>query len=75
MRIVRHAVSIDEDRRPYPEYLAKPDPNEEYPELHEVWFAGVHSDVGGGFVDNPELGEISMRWILDGAIREGFKVR
>jgi uncharacterized protein (DUF2235 family) len=72
---VRHAVSIDEKRRPYQPYLLKfPPAGQRFPEMEEVWFAGVHSDVGGGFPDNPRLGDISMRWVLDGAIAAGLRV-
>jgi uncharacterized protein (DUF2235 family) len=74
VRFVRHAISIDEKRRKYAEYRVVPN-REKYkrPEdVREVWFAGVHSDVGGGFVDNPELGKITMRWIMDGAIKAGL---
>jgi uncharacterized protein (DUF2235 family) len=39
---VRHAVSIDEKRRPYRPYFVRP--KGETPVLEETWFAGVHSD-------------------------------
>jgi uncharacterized protein (DUF2235 family) len=77
VRVIRHAVSIDEKRPQFEEYLVKPDPDQQYPALKQVWFAGVHSDVGGGFEEdsNLTLSKITMRWILDGAIRRGLKVR
>ena len=76
VRVIRHAVAIDEKRRPYPEYLVQPDPtSKDIEKFDEVWFAGVHSDVGGGFVDNPQLGQIAMRWIIDGATKRGLRVR
>lgn len=61
---IRHAVSIDEHRRPYHEYLA--DPNNYG--LEEAWFAGVHSDVGGTFEDDPRLAKIALKWIVDGTV-------
>jgi uncharacterized protein (DUF2235 family) len=70
---VRHAVSIDEQRRPFAPYLLT-FPQAAPPNMKEVWFAGIHSDIGGGFPDNPKLGDISMRWVLDGAIARGLKV-
>lgn len=75
--VVRHAVAIDERRRPFRESLVPVHPAGEEPVVTEVWFAGVHSDVGGGFADDdhPELGKISMRWMLDGAIDAGLLVR
>ncbi|MDT4921088.1 MAG: hypothetical protein QOI15_1990 [Pseudonocardiales bacterium] len=59
---VRHAVSIDEYRRPYREY---PVDHRHYG-LDEAWFAGVHSDVGGTFEDDPRLAKIALKWIVDG---------
>jgi T6SS, Phospholipase effector Tle1-like, catalytic domain len=50
VRHIRHAVSINERRRPYAEYLVTP---ENPKALREAWFAGVHSDVGGTFEDDP----------------------
>jgi hypothetical protein len=35
----------------------------------------VHSDVGGGFDDHPELGNVTIRWMLEGAIADGLLVR
>lgn len=68
-RTVRHAVSIDERRRPYAEYLVKPDGPDD---LSEVWFAGVHSDVGGTFVDDSRLSTIALKWMTDQALRAGL---
>lgn len=69
---VRHAVSIDEKRRPYPEYLVNARPPQ--PALTEVWFAGVHSDVGGTFDDDPRLPAITLRWMVEGAAAAGLHV-
>ncbi|MFD8103197.1 DUF2235 domain-containing protein [Nocardia fluminea] len=70
VRTARHAVSIDEKRRPYEEYLVEP--KGRTPVLTEVWFAGVHSDVGGTFDDDPRLAEIALKWIADGAHDAGL---
>jgi hypothetical protein len=42
-------------------------PSESIPSVLEVWFAGCHTDVGGGAVDNTvhySLAEISLRWMI-----------
>jgi uncharacterized protein (DUF2235 family) len=70
---VWHAVSIDEKRRPYREYLVQPKGRR--PDLNETWFAGVHSDVGGTFEDDPRLADISLKWIADGAMAAGLLLR
>ena len=37
----------------------------------EVWFRGVHSDVGGGN-DNHALNDITLRWMLRKAMASGL---
>jgi uncharacterized protein (DUF2235 family) len=68
---VRHAVSVDERRRPFTEYLVTPTSDSR---LEEAWFAGVHSDVGGTFTDDARLSTISLKWVIDGAIEAGLLV-
>ena len=68
---VRHAVSIDEKRRPFRKYLVTPTDDSR---LEEVWFAGVHTDVGGTFQDDGRLSAVSLKWIVEGAIEEGLMV-
>ena len=39
----------------------------DFPSVLEVWFAGCHSDVGGGSVEDTvrfSLGDISLRWMV-----------
>jgi uncharacterized protein (DUF2235 family) len=69
---VRHAVSIDEKRRPYREYLISPPEKPPAPVVEEVWFAGVHSDVGGTFEDDPRLPQITLKWMVEGAAATGI---
>ena len=70
--IVRHAISIDEKRRPYREYVVERAARPPFPDTDEVWFAGVHSDVGGTFDEDPGLPTVALKWILDGAIPAGL---
>ncbi len=73
--IVRHAVSIDEKRRPYRPALVPPPKSGHGPQVTETWFAGVHSDIGGGFDDTPGLGNLTMRWMVEGAIAHDLRIR
>ncbi|WP_406375343.1 DUF2235 domain-containing protein [Streptomyces sp. NBC_00647] len=74
---IRHAVSVDEKRRPYREYLVTPgDGRRPAPGLVEqVWFAGVHSDVGGTFDDDPRTATVALKWIVDGALDAGVLLK
>jgi len=75
VRRVRHAVSIDEKRRPYEEYLVQPRDKDPRPVIDEVWFAGVHSDVGGRFEDDPRLADVALKWMVDGALDAGLVLK
>jgi len=65
----RHAVSLNEKRRKYPPNLWDPKHADEIspltntPRFLQVWFPGVHSDVGGGYEDN-QLSDIALDWML-----------
>jgi hypothetical protein len=62
--IVRHAVSIDERRAFFRQNLVH-EPLAENQNLKQVWFAGVHSDVGGSYAEAESgLAKIPLRWML-----------
>jgi uncharacterized protein (DUF2235 family) len=67
-----HAVAIDEKRKAFAPTLWDSDPR-----VTQVWFAGVHSDVGGGYNDTPvekQLGEITLRWMAQHAADAGLQL-
>lgn len=60
-----HAVALDEKRTAFratmweePFNLAGPPPR-----IEQVWFPGVHSDIGGGYED-AGLGRIALDWMV-----------
>jgi uncharacterized protein (DUF2235 family) len=63
LNIVRHAVSIDERRAFFRQNLfvqAKPQQD-----IQEVWFPGVHSDVGGSYPeDKSQLSKGALKWMV-----------
>jgi len=60
-----HAIALDERRQTF--RVTRVDGG------HEVWFRGVHSDVGGGN-ENLGLNNISLRWMLRKAIAAGLPI-
>ena len=69
--VVRHAVSIDERRAFFRQNLVRHVPGRD---IKEVWFAGVHSDVGGSYPEAESgLSKISLRWMLREAVASGLK--
>ena len=61
---IRHALAIDERRACFPANLFFPD-DDQRPACKQVWFAGVHSDVGGGYPEKEStLAKVSLAWML-----------
>src|SRR4051794_8905278 len=63
-----HAVAIDERREPFKPTLWDRQPDATDQTLEQVFFAGAHCDVGGGYRD-PALSEIPLLWMA-GKARE-----
>jgi uncharacterized protein (DUF2235 family) len=78
IQVGRHAVSIDERRAFFRQNLWKPAvaPKPSGPEdVKQVWFAGVHSDIGGGYPANENgLSMITLRWMLRESKNAGLLV-
>jgi len=58
-----HAIALDESRKAFRPTRVRGG--------CEVWFRGVHSDVGGGN-DNHALNDITLRWMLRKAVATGL---
>lgn len=73
------ALAIDERRGPFEAarwaYVPKPGQH-----ISQVWFAGVHSDIGGGYArgdDPPDgwgLSDIALEWMRDEARVAGLSI-
>lgn len=74
VRIFRHALAIDERRRMFRNYNWNPDQQfsprrfgktKVAQDSKQVWFAGVHGDVGGGYPeDESGLSKFPLAWML-----------
>ncbi len=63
-----HALAVDEKRRNFKAALWNQQAGVTGQKLEQVWFPGVHSDVGGGYPDEESgLSDLSLRWMLDKA--------
>jgi uncharacterized protein (DUF2235 family) len=65
-----HAMALDESRLLFPLTRLGKGRNTS-PKLQEVWFRGVHSDVGGGN-GNRGLNWIALNWMYEAALRCGL---
>jgi uncharacterized protein (DUF2235 family) len=76
--IGRHAIAIDERRAFFRTNLwipKGPPPDSGPRDLKQVWFPGVHGDVGGGYPEaDSGLSKIALRWMLKEAIGAGLLV-
>jgi uncharacterized protein (DUF2235 family) len=76
----RHALSLDDERRtfhplPWNESIERElSAHKCVPEgrLRQVWFAGAHSDVGGGYPDDG-LSFVSLCWMIEEAADKGLR--
>lgn len=68
-RSVEHAyqaLAIDEHRTDFQPTLWEQQPDAGNQKLEQVWFAGVHCNVGGGYLDG-ELSDIAFLWMQEKA--------
>jgi uncharacterized protein (DUF2235 family) len=67
VRFARQALSVDENRQVF-----EPVPWEETPadlasgRIRQVWFPGVHSDIGGGYPESG-LSDLALQWMINEA--------
>ncbi|OZI07345.1 hypothetical protein BWI93_15055 [Siphonobacter sp. BAB-5385] len=75
VRYACQALSIDDRRRS----LFNPirwSPPEGLDRMEQVWFAGAHSDVGGGYQSDPDtkrrMANLTLRWMMKRAYGHGL---
>ena len=82
-----HALSLDDRRKTFHPVLwdpiedEAPDPTGEArgveplacETMRQVWFPGVHTDVGGGYPEKG-LSDISLVWMARAAVRHGLRI-
>ncbi|GFF42746.1 uncharacterized protein YEL023C [Aspergillus udagawae] len=70
VRCAFHALSLDEERTTFQPIVWHIPHKNEGQELLQVWFSGVHTDVGGGD-QNPRLSNITLAWMLAQCMKHG----
>lgn len=75
VQVARHALAIDERREDFAPTIWTPRPETD---VKQVWFAGVHSDIGGSYGPDKDSGSSSsdsaLGWMLKEAKAFGLKV-
>ncbi|MEP1472407.1 MAG: DUF2235 domain-containing protein [Halieaceae bacterium] len=72
IKMARHAVAIDEQRADFQPTLWHP---KDSVDMGQVWFAGVHADVGGGYAaakGQRLLSDLPLAWMAKEAASAGL---
>ncbi len=69
-----HAISIDEQRAKFKVSLWDESKKQKHQNIEQVWFSGVHSDIGGSYKECG-LSDIAFIWMMDSAIKCGLKAK
>ncbi|WP_326954153.1 DUF2235 domain-containing protein [Amycolatopsis sp. NBC_01286] len=72
--VAMHAVAIDERRKAFRPALWTRHDDAGDQVVEQVWFSGVHSDVGGGYPDS-SLADVALRWLAGRAAEHGLGLR
>ena len=86
VEVFRHAIAIDEKRRmfqldPWNEpqefkpnpFLKRGAPVQQ--DIKQVWFAGVHADIGGGYPENESgLSKYPLNWMIEEGKANGLDI-
>jgi len=71
VEIVRHAVALDEHRAYFVQNLWGTEPTN----VEQLWFPGVHCDVGGGYPEAMSgLSAIALKWMTEKAVEAGLLI-
>jgi uncharacterized protein (DUF2235 family) len=87
LRVFRHALSIDERRRMFRRLpwldeqtfmhnrFSSSARNFEPQDSKQVWFAGVHADIGGGYPERESgVSKYPLIWMIEEAVAHGLTV-
>jgi len=68
----RHALALDDERDTFHPLIWDERPEKDPEHVKQVWFAGMHSDVGGGYPDD-SLAYVSLDWMMSEASAAGLR--
>ena len=74
VRIARHALAIDETRADFEPTLWEPRENLD---LKQIWFSGVHTDIGGGYAPDKAgclASDYPLAWMMEEARGAGLAI-
>lgn len=63
VKLAFHALSLDDERQVFWPDRFRIEKRVPGQTVEEVWFAGMHSDVGGGYEKEKRMSNVSLRWM------------
>ncbi len=75
VRYAYQALAIDDERKTFHPLLWNYPPPVRTQEMKQVWFVGMHSDVGGGYQTGQHLSSIPLVWVLEQAHNRGLSIK
>jgi uncharacterized protein (DUF2235 family) len=66
------ALAIDDERKTFHPVLWDPECRDDQ-SVHQVWFTGMHTDVGGGYPEHG-LSDIALVWLTNQAVSRGIRI-
>ena len=68
----RHTLAIDDERLTFHPKIWNKE-IKEYQTMKQVWFLGMHTDVGGGYKEQ-QLSDIPLIWMVNEAVEKGLRI-
>lgn len=74
VQIARQALALDDERDAFQPVPWDEPFGADRQRLQQIWFAGMHADVGGGYPDD-SLAYVSLKWMMQEAQAAGLALR
>ena len=72
--VALHALGLDEKRWPFRAAIWSRPNHEGNERVEQVWFPGVHTNIGGGYPDE-RISQLTLHWMMSRLPRPGLKLR
>lgn len=69
-----HALAIDDARHSFHPEIWDERTKKDYQTIEQVWFSGVHSNVGGGYPKD-QMAMVTLQWMMEKAYDCGLRYR
>jgi len=68
-----HALAIDDERLTFHPTLWRNDNLLDYQKVKQVWFCGMHTDIGGGYKEQ-QVSDVALEWMIQMAQKHNLQI-